>query len=272
MCKTDQMKHLLTAIACFFALCISAQEYPEVLTHYGADMNDDGIVGMADLLYLLLEWGIDYDAAVAAADSAALAAPCDIMEYNGYTYELVEIGEQCWFAENLQTTLFNNGDPIDYEGTNSLWESAIYPLYSPPYGNWLLVEYYGLLYNGYTVLTENICPTNWRIPSHEDFIELNGGNAVDNPLDSLGTKLKNSFSDIPPWNGQNVFGFGLVRAGARLFSGEYVNDNGTRFWLTDGESSAWTNSTVLNFSAFPSDYDSYVYQLAFGKSIRCIKN
>jgi hypothetical protein len=34
------------------------------------------------------------------------------LNYNGRTYDLVEIGGQCWFAENLATEQYKNGEPI----------------------------------------------------------------------------------------------------------------------------------------------------------------
>ena len=47
------------------------------------------------------------------------------LTYNGYTYDLVEIGGQCWFKENLQTTTYRNGSPISYPGTdNTAWSTA----------------------------------------------------------------------------------------------------------------------------------------------------
>ena len=46
------------------------------------------------------------------------------LTYNGYTYDLVEIGGQCWFKENLQTTTYKDGTPIDYPGTDtSIWNN-----------------------------------------------------------------------------------------------------------------------------------------------------
>ena len=33
-------------------------------------------------------------------------------EYQGYDYETVQIGEQCWFAENLRSENYLNGDAI----------------------------------------------------------------------------------------------------------------------------------------------------------------
>ena len=36
----------------------------------------------------------------------------DPFEYQGYDYETVQIGEQCWFAENLRSESYQNGDVL----------------------------------------------------------------------------------------------------------------------------------------------------------------
>ena len=62
-----------------------------------ADINLDGRVQLNDLLDLLVVFG---DCAVQES-----AWQCgDAIEYQGYDYETVQIGEQCWFAENLKLT------------------------------------------------------------------------------------------------------------------------------------------------------------------------
>ena len=50
------MKHLLTAIACFFALSVSAQ----TPVTYNPDADGDGFVGSEDLLVLLTEFGTSF--------------------------------------------------------------------------------------------------------------------------------------------------------------------------------------------------------------------
>ena len=46
------------------------------------------------------------------------------MNYHGYDYATVQIGEQCWFAENLRNEHYANGDAIPGELSNSEWENA----------------------------------------------------------------------------------------------------------------------------------------------------
>ena len=48
--------------------------------------------------------------------------PCaneEAILYNGFNYELVEIGDQCWFVHDLRTEQFQNGDSIPNLTTNS---------------------------------------------------------------------------------------------------------------------------------------------------------
>ena len=35
---------------------------------------------------------------------------CASPTFDGHTYDVVQIGGQCWFSENLQTTVYANGD------------------------------------------------------------------------------------------------------------------------------------------------------------------
>ena len=46
---------------------------------------------------------VNYNAAANTDDGGCASNPCGSIEFDGYTYSLVEIGDQCWFAENLRT-------------------------------------------------------------------------------------------------------------------------------------------------------------------------
>ena len=54
-----------------------------------------------DLMGLLSVYGEDY---------TFTETFCYPVDFYGYTYDVVAIGEQCWFAENLRTTQYSNGD------------------------------------------------------------------------------------------------------------------------------------------------------------------
>lgn len=52
------------------------------------------------------------------------------LTYDGRTYDLVEIGGQCWFADNLATDQYRNGDLIPTGLDNASWSSSTSGAYS----------------------------------------------------------------------------------------------------------------------------------------------
>ena len=146
--------------------------------------------------------------------------PCQgefTVNYHGYDYELVEIGDQCWFAENLQTTTYNNGDSIPYAilGGTGYFEWQLDPsrfddfcLYdgftgagqfdtkSPLMRSWI-----GLAYSGYAAMNEALCPIGFRVPTTQDFEVLLG-------VPANVSVLRGDLLDSPPWGfGSNLSGF-----------------------------------------------------------------
>ena len=88
-------------------------------------------------------------------------------------YRTVQIGDQTWMAENLRTTLFNDGTPIPLIKDEKEWEQATTPAYcwydndKKKHG-----DTYGPLYNWYTVNTGKLCPVGWHVPSDDDWTAL----------------------------------------------------------------------------------------------------
>ena len=59
--------------------------------------------------------------ATASSDACSNLAT---VTYDGYTYDLVAIGDQCWFAENLRNEHYANGDAIPGELSDGEWCST----------------------------------------------------------------------------------------------------------------------------------------------------
>ena len=75
--------------------------------------------------------------------------PCTSPSMDGYDYAVVEIGDQCWFAENLRTTVYADGSAIPEETDNTAWvglSTGARCDYDNDAGN---VATYGRLYNWY---------------------------------------------------------------------------------------------------------------------------
>lgn len=115
----------------------------------------------------------------APVENDSTEAPCQSIEFHGYRYELIQIGDQCWFAENLQTKQFSNGELIaeilDTDLWNALKQPAVSQITFPnqPEVSDSLRQEYGNLYNWYAVKdARNICPNGFHVPSNFDWDEL----------------------------------------------------------------------------------------------------
>jgi uncharacterized protein (TIGR02145 family) len=103
-------------------------------------------------------------------------------DQQGSVYKTIVIGTQEWMAENLNTSIYRNGDAIP---TNVDWETWA----SNPSGAWAYYNNeesyacpYGKLYNWYTCVdARQLCPTGWHVPTDAEWTVLTnylGGAAV----------------------------------------------------------------------------------------------
>jgi uncharacterized protein (TIGR02145 family) len=167
-----------------------------------------------------------------------------LLYYDRY-YSLVEIGGQCWFAENLATDKYANGDNIPTSLTNTQWQNTsagAYVLYNDDLANDIV---YGKLYNWYTTVdSRGVCPTGWHVPSdcEWDYLVLNIGG-----YSGSGVKLKSTSG----WwlNGLNTFGFNAM-PGSCYYLESGVNTGAYYFGGNSpiGSSSFWWSSSSINIS------------------------
>lgn len=143
------------------------------------------------------------------------------MVYHGHAYPVVLIGDQWWFAENLRTELYRNGDTIPELPQQGDWRyirsgaQAVYR--SDPN----VFARYGRLYNWYAVTDpRGLCPQGWRVPTAADWEALAfalGGDSL------AGGVLKDTlFWGGPNTGATNASGFNGRPGGARSNYGEYL--------------------------------------------------
>jgi uncharacterized protein (TIGR02145 family) len=167
-------------------------------------------------------------------------SPCNnetSITHQGYEYDIVEIGEQCWFAENCKylpsvspPNEGSNTEPyyyvFGYEGNN-----VTAAQYAENY------EIYGVLYNWPAVMTEGICPIGWHIPTDEEFTELTdflGGESA------AGGKMKEVGYDhwSPPNTGAtNSSDWSGLPGGVRFGTGFYNFGIGGIWWSSSEDDS-----------------------------------
>ena len=105
--------------------------------------------------------------------------PCNGPTFEGYTYDVVQIGTQCWFAENLRSENYNTGTAIATGLSDATWSTTTdgaVTVYDEGGANAVAnLSTYGRLYNWYAVNTGNLCPTGWHVPTDEEYTTLTDG-------------------------------------------------------------------------------------------------
>jgi uncharacterized protein (TIGR02145 family) len=219
-------------------------------------------------------------------EAAASEWSCgDPLEYQGYDYSTMLIGEQCWFAENLRAENYSNGDPVEHPTLGVALEDVGYSLGFGSDGWWctegnqnfnscdseVAVQEFGRHYNGFSSHDERgLCPTGWRVPNHADWFELaetSGGQG------SAGQELKAAVGWNNATNGTDSFGWNAKPAGT-------WNQHNTASFQNSG-SLAWWWSTSMQIDGLQGYVSigegDFVYvgsgiSMAVGASIRCIQD
>ena len=210
---------------------------------------------------------------------------CTSPTYQGYTYDVVQIGDQCWFAENLKATSFNNGDLIPLQETNSQWHGNTIPIRRRPGNSDANFDLYGYHYSGWTVTdARNVCPVGWHIPTKSDWMILMveaGAPAGDTLnlswLQKIGTqeltgkKLRGTSA-----GGTDDFGFNALMGGRSHGAGQGTKDlheKGTWFFNMQDPSS--TNTEGGEYFRIEMTTTTNYVQIArnrrkYGTTLRCM--
>ncbi len=103
-----------------------------------------------------------------------------VTDYDGNTYNTVQIGAQCWMKENLKTRHYADGTIIPLGNLSS--STVAYSYY--PGGDTVNKALYGMLYNWKAAMNnaqhsnavpsgvQGVCPTGWHLPSEAEFTIL----------------------------------------------------------------------------------------------------
>lgn len=189
------------------------------------DLTNDGVVGVEDLMSLLSVFGLDYNEINAHPD-------CVPLEYDGYTYSVVQIGDKCWFAENLRS---DGGGSIPFISTLEEWTSLPPFAAAQTYYNFdeSMLEEHGRLYT--YIGGSQACPPGWYLPDdmnawfileHEyadlNLVELLNSSWSRGASTQSGTKLTR-----PDYGGTNETGLSIQHSGGVIFSYQYNSETGT---------------------------------------------
>lgn len=204
-----------------------------------------------------------------------------VTDIDGNTYKTITIGTQEWMLENLKTTTFNDGTPITewtfgndwYNGNNQVpyyqWAetSDLNNLYPDP----LPFDFYGALYNEFAMASGKLAPTGWRIPTEQDFLDLESYIASNGQAGNEGNALKSTYGWSPSSsNGVDTYGFnglpnGYVSAFGTATGVPIINSWATSETNTTNQTRRIVQLTDQSIIQF---FDNGIQ---LGAGIRCIK-
>lgn len=164
-----------------------------------------------------------------------------VHDSEGNSYRTVKIGDQTWLADNLRSTRFQDGSPVD-TGFIANNDPAT-------------LRKYGRLYNWHDVTNQRgLCPPGWKVPSDDDWKTLEASIGVkEEDLDKTGWRgdddvaiaLKAAQPNSPfksfDQTKVNRYRFNATPAGVKV----------SRWYITEGMyTEFWTSSTASDASAY----------------------
>ncbi len=215
------------------------------------------------------------------APAASTSGPCygeTSVTYFGVEYTLHEVGDQCWFGQNLQTTQFNDGTSLTQETGNGLYSNGTTtPMYADPEGGASNLTTDGYFYSAaaLTSTENNLCPSGYHVPNRLEVLALNTGSdaAFTEGSAALGDTVTGTWSD--PFAGlTNASGMTFRPSGVRA-NVIYAYGDGTKAWM--GTSELSTTAGKINVGTYyVSSASTSLYTQSlndkYGYPTRCLKD
>jgi len=256
------MKNALS-LACMLlaGILMPTTSFAQSSAPYNPDGNGDGMIGVTDLQDFLSTYGLAFEA---TSTEWSCGNP---IGYAGVDYSTVQIGDQCWFTENLRTTTYLNGEAIPQNLSDGDWSSTT----SGAMAFYNDGPAYGGLYNWYAVDdARGLCPSSWHVPTDAEWTILTdhlGGASV------AGGQMKTNYGWFNGGNGTNSSGFSGLPGGYRSNDGSFSNAGYYGYWWSSSPngSNAWYRD--LNYASLNGeDVGRSSSSRRLGFSVRCVRD
>lgn len=219
-----------------------------------------------------------------------------LLDYDSNTYNTVQLGSKCWMAENLRTTHYSNGLPIEL----GPYSDGSVPYRYYPNNNSANVDNYGYLYNWAAVMNgaassdanpskvQGVCPKGWHVPSSAEWTELTTYVSGQSQYlcDNNTANIAKALASTTGWNTNsttcavgnnpnvnNATGFGAMPAGDRHYNWGFENfGNNAIFWSATeaGNGNGNAGRFLIGHNSASTDF-SYKDR-GNGFSVRCVHN
>lgn len=199
---------------------------------------------------------------------------------DGQTYSTVQIGTQCWMAENINIGMMVNGHTSQTD--DDTFEKYCYN------NSTSNCETYGGLYQWNEMMeysttpgVQGICPSDWHLPTDAEWCtlenEVDAGTVSCSALGWRGTDVGGNLKETGtthwhhPNTATNSSGFTLLGSGYRNTSGTFSSGTyGAYLWTSNvnGSTAAWDRRLWHGYTGVNRYYGSK----ALGYSVRCLKD
>ena len=295
------------------------------------DLDQDGIVGVGDILILLGEFGsvcegpifgctlpeyleynpeatvndgscstillgctdpayLEYDPTASTDDGSCqclvVDPACVSPSMDGYSYNVVQIGCQCWFSENLRTTVYGNGDAIPAGLTDGQWTTtnsgatAVYGEGSSFCETTVLTSTRAMRRSHWRSMAACTIGMRWTMPA-----ACARADGMSRPMKSgpiwrthitsqgfsgtEGTALKSTSWVVHAATARTTLGFRPFRAAAATTDGDFYNAGLAAYWWSSSPSGGDAWYRYLDYAIQAS---SGAPHPRFGFSVRCLRD
>jgi len=271
----DQMKNALS-LACLLLVgsLLSTSSFAQSNTLFNPDYNGDGFIGVDDILGALSFYDTAWDGPVSPSWSCGEA-----ITYAGLGYSTVQIGDQCWFAENLRTTTYLNGDAIPQNLSDGDWFSTTSGAMAIYNDDLMAQTASGGLYNWYAVDdARGLCPSGWHVPTDGEWMTMEmalgmseaDANSTGWRGTDQGTQMKATYGWYDDGNGTNSSGFSGLPGGYRYFNGSFYDAGYYGLWWSSSPDGSFAWFRDLNY--FDDDIFRSNNDRRSGFSVRCVRD
>ena len=277
------MMRLLTSIACAM---LALSTWGQITYPYNPDGDSNGLIGVTDLQDLLSTYGGSFSPGTITVNAVGLGEVLDSLQsqitelqgasengfrcgddvpHEGYWYNTISIGGQCWFSENVRYLPEVSPSAVGSDAVPHAYVYAYEGVDVESAKNTLNYHQFGVLYNFPAVEQWGLCPIGWHVPTDAEWTAMTLSLGSDN---FAGSMMKSNFSDA--WNGTNLSGFSGLPGGYRYFNGYFDNAGFNGYWWSSSPSGsdAWFRFLYSNSENVSRSY----YYRRYGLSVRCVRD
>lgn len=205
----------------------------------------------------------------------------EVEDADGNVYPTVQIGDQWWMAENLRVTQFaDHTQLVEGSGITAVPSTGDTYYYFAYNNEKELAQEYGLLYTWNTTVgsisgdiantghIQGVCPTDWHIPSDEEWMQLETYLGMDSSVEAFGWRGTDEGTHM---KSEGTSDLNIIMSGVRWDQGYYRKiDSAGYYWTATSSNDDdkifrqfWYESSQVN-------RDAGWHNQAF--SVRCVKD